>query len=105
MVGIVGIGVGAGFGVAALGNKSTVDSNCFGAKGCKQPGVDASSAGRTNAIASDVGFGVGGALFAAGILLVLTHPPHRAPALGASLALPVPTLLSGGAGLSLEGAF
>jgi hypothetical protein len=99
-VGLAGIGVGSAFGIAAIGDKSTVDANCFGAKGCKQPGADAASAGRTSAILSDVGFAAGGVLVAAGVLLVLTHPPQRA-----AFVLPAPVVFARGGGVVLEGAF
>jgi hypothetical protein len=99
-VGLAGIGVGSAFGIAAIGDKSTVDANCFGTKGCKQPGADAASAGRTNAILSDVGFAAGGTLLAVGVLLVLTHPARKA-----GLVLPAPVVLARGAGVALEGEF
>ena len=99
-VGLAGIGVGSAFGIAAISDKSTVDANCFGAKGCTQPGADAASAGRTNAILSDVGFAAGGTLLAVGVLFVLTHPARKT-----GLVLPAPVVFARGAGVALEGEF
>ena len=100
-VGLAGVAVGAITGGMTIGKKSTVDEEC-GANRCTgQPAQDAASAGKTLSTVSTVAFIAGGVGLAAGVVLVLTSGPHRAPTTATLGATP---LLGGGA-LSLGGSF
>ena len=89
-VGAVGIGLGTAFGLRTLGRKSLRDEHCLGLR-CDQTGVDADRSARSSATISTVSFVAGGALLAAGVILLVasrsTTPAKRAtfltPALGA----------------------
>jgi len=67
--GLVGIGIGSGFGLAARSNANTAHRLCDGNVCGTQAGVDAARAGARDATISDIGFGAGGALLATGTLL------------------------------------
>ncbi|MGH7436804.1 MAG: hypothetical protein ACRENE_14110, partial [Polyangiaceae bacterium] len=71
-VGGVGVAVGTIFGVLAMGAKSTLDGECGPTKkACtKQSDIDALN---TDAVVSDVGFGIGVAGLAIGTVLLVTH--------------------------------
>lgn len=85
--------VGAYFGLRA---KSTYDdaisfSNCpKGLSSCNQTGVDGDNSAHSQATISTIAFVTGGALLAAGVVLLLTAPKDRAvsvqPSVGASSA-------------------
>jgi hypothetical protein len=87
-LGAVGLGVGAAFGIKAMGDKN--DAHCDTTNACKAgPLSDA----RGSATISTIGFVAGGALLAGGAALVLLAPRVRgadaaalqiAPAVGAS---------------------
>jgi hypothetical protein len=78
-LGLVGIGFGAGFGVAAYGAWSTVESECFQSAPCDVPSAVADRQRTLDlATASDVAFVVGGVLAAGGLALVL-FGGHVAP--------------------------
>ena len=72
VVGGVGVGVGTVFGVIAMGAKSTLDGECGPTKkACtKQSDIDALN---TDALVSDVGFGVGVVGLAIGTVMLVTH--------------------------------
>ena len=73
-VGLVGIGLGAGFGVAALSDASTARDECDGNVCSSQRGVDAVHAASKSADIATVGFALGGTLLATSIaLLWLDH--------------------------------
>jgi hypothetical protein len=93
--GIVGIGVGATFGVIAMSDDNAAACNANN-KCLPVPLDDAKRA----AVASDVGLYAGGALFAAGATLILLHPPwaHR-QGQPASRAAIVPLLSPAGFGV------
>jgi tetratricopeptide (TPR) repeat protein len=69
-VGLVGIGLGAGFGVAALSDASTARDECDGNVCSSQRGVDAVHAASKNADIATVGFALGGTLLATSIALL-----------------------------------
>lgn len=69
-VGLVSIGIGAGFGVAALSDASTAREYCDGDVCSSQRGVDAVHSAAKNADIATVSFALGGALVAAGGLLL-----------------------------------
>lgn len=67
--GLVGLGVGAGFGLAARSEARTASEFCNG-NACTSPrGVDAAHTGRRDATISNIGFGAGGALLLTGAAL------------------------------------
>jgi hypothetical protein len=85
-VGLVGIGIGAGFGVAALSDASTAREYCDGDVCSSQRGVDAVHSATKNADIATVSFALGGALVAAGgLLLWLDDGPPAARADSARL--------------------
>jgi hypothetical protein len=70
-VGLAGITVGTVAGLAAMSNKSSLDSKCNAQKVCPasaQSDIDAFS---TNGLVSTIGFGVGGAGLALGLFLFI----------------------------------
>lgn len=69
-VGLVGIGVGAGFGVAALADAGTAREYCAGNRCDSQRGVDAAHSASKSANIATVGFALGGTLLAAGVALL-----------------------------------
>ena len=81
VVGVAGIGVGTGFGVAALNNKSSSDNQCKPFDGvanrCTQGGVDAMNSAQTDAWVSDFGLIGGGIALVAGGILFATGGGHH----------------------------
>lgn len=81
-VGVVGLGVGAGFGVEALGKKSESDAYCgkggTGDNECFGDGVTLRSDAVSNANVSTIFFAAGAALVAGGLVLWLTAPSSSA---------------------------
>jgi len=79
-VGLVSIGSGAGFGVAALSDASTAREYCDGDVCSSQRGVDAVHSATKSADIATVSFALGGALVAAGGLLLWLDdgPPAHA---------------------------
>ena len=74
-VGVIALGIGAGFGGAALDAKSKADAMCNQPGGtCLQPGFDMNERAKTYAWISAIGIGVGAAAVFGGGLLVLTAP-------------------------------
>ena len=97
-VGIAGLGLGAAFGVKAMGSKN--DAQCDASNACKSgPLSDA----RSSATISTIGFVAGGVLLAGGAALVL-FAPHgsAAPASGVRVA---PAVGARDAGFLLEGSW
>jgi tetratricopeptide (TPR) repeat protein len=72
-IGIAGLAVGSVVGVMALSKKSTVDDECEGAA-CSSAGKDAADSGRSLAMVSNVGFGVGVAGLTAAVVMLVTKP-------------------------------
>jgi hypothetical protein len=72
VVGGVGVGIGTVFGVLAMGAKSTLDGECGSSKkACpKQSDINALN---TDALVSDIGFGVGVVGLAIGTVMLVTH--------------------------------
>jgi hypothetical protein len=98
-VGVVGLGVGTFFGVKAIGKNSDAEKRCAGAS-CDQAGLDLTNEAEDAALISNIAFGAGLALVAAGVVLYVMAPSSA----GESVALS-PALAPGGGGLSLSGAF
>lgn len=80
--GAVGIGLGAYFGISAANNASDAKDLCPDYPSCRASvavsATDANDAATADATISTVSLAVGGAFLAAGIVLVLVTPAHRA---------------------------
>lgn len=75
-VGVVGVGVGAVLGVLAIGKNNDSKEFCTGVddKICTQPGVDLRNEAFGMATGSTIAVGVGAAVAATGVILILTAP-------------------------------
>lgn len=76
-VGVVGVGVGAAFGVLAMGKKSDLDDACSGGV-CPASARDTLDSGETFGTVSTVGFIVGAVGLVAGTYLLLSTPSSSA---------------------------
>jgi hypothetical protein len=96
-LGIVGVGLGATFGIVAKTKFDQSNSSACDAASdrCTTPGFPMRKDAESAATVSDVSFAVGGALLAAGIVLYLTAP-KPSPAMG-FLVAPAPAAGGGGA--------
>jgi hypothetical protein len=100
-VGLVAVGVGTYFGIAAIGKKGDADKGCNGFP-CTRDGLDASDAAHTDATISTVCFGVGLAAIAVGSFLFFTAKPAH----GKNARLHVaPSFGRGGGALEASGAW
>lgn len=79
-VGIAGIGVGSVTGLLAMSKKSTVDSQCSTPTTCSPTGKQAADSGKSLALVSTIGFGVGAAGLISGVVLWLTAPAEHSSA-------------------------
>ncbi|HEV8549269.1 MAG TPA: hypothetical protein VGQ57_09575 [Polyangiaceae bacterium] len=70
-VGIAGVALGTVTGILVLGKKQTVSNNCVG-HDCNDTGYSAAQSGKTLGLVSTIGFGVGIAGLATGVVLLLT---------------------------------
>ncbi|AUX24597.1 hypothetical protein SOCEGT47_051360 [Sorangium cellulosum] len=88
-VGAVGIGVGAAFGLRAIGKKGDAEAHCDAANVCAQRGLDLQRQGVAAGTISTVAFLVGAAALGGGAVLLLTAPPsaQRSPAPGATIGV------------------
>ena len=78
-VGVVGVAVGAVFGLVASGKKGDAGNNCNpDLSRCNSTGVSDMSSARSSATIATVGFIAGGALVAGGVVLYLTAPKANA---------------------------
>jgi hypothetical protein len=100
-VGVVGLGVGAVFGLRALSKKSIGDAGCEGNR-CTADGLTAQSDARTAATISTVGFGVGVAAVALGTYLTLANAPAKSPSTSLRVA---PFVGAGSGGAVVQGAW
>jgi hypothetical protein len=104
-VGLVGVGLGAGFGVSALSDARTVRENCDGDVCRSQQGLDAARAASKNADIASVSFALGGSLLAAGAaMLWFDHEPAPSQREVASLRWSA-SATSSRLGLALSGAW
>lgn len=69
-LGLVGLGVGTGFGVVAMQKKSEVDDICPDLERCSADGIEANNQGKTAGNVSTAGFAAGGALAGTGLVLL-----------------------------------
>lgn len=111
--GLVGLGVGAGFGLSSMAKREESNQHCAGNL-CNQAGVDlrddAIRAGNVSTIATIAG----GAALVGGIILIVTAPNNErreaAPTTAAKTkktfsASAVPSVGAGGGGLMFQGVF
>jgi hypothetical protein len=106
--GVVALGVGTGFGIAAMGETKTVNDLCEDNVCSEQRGIDSAQRARDHATISTIGVASGGALLALGAVLyfwVGAEPspplaPEPNPSLGARL-----TGTPGGFALELGGSW
>ncbi len=98
VVGLVGVGLGAGFGISATSKANRANELCTGSE-CRSPeGVSLTDDARTAATISTIGFVAGGALLASGVVLYLLAPSASKSATTTRIS---PVAMPGGAGLYL----
>ncbi|MET0390984.1 MAG: hypothetical protein ABW321_33745 [Polyangiales bacterium] len=73
----VALGVGAGFGIAALHDKSQLDQRCSGTRVCPEDTRELLNASRTRADVSTIGLAVGAGGAALGLVLFLLEQPSE----------------------------
>lgn len=73
-IGLVGLGVGTGFGVNTLIQNGDSDAHCDDENLCDQAGVDLRDSALTSATISTIAFAVGGAAVIAGVIVIVTAP-------------------------------
>ncbi len=101
-VGLVGIGVGSYFGLRAISKNSDAEEFCNDANVCDdQQGLDLTEEAKDAALISNIGFAVGGAALATGIVLFIVAPSGE-PEHALRIA---PRIGKNGAGLSIGGSF
>ncbi|WP_437644285.1 tetratricopeptide repeat protein [Sorangium sp. So ce362] len=93
-VGAVGIGVGAAFGLRALGKKGDAEAYCNEANVCGEQGIRLQEQGTTAGTISTVAFLVGAAALGAGAVLIFTAP---SPAQASSAPRAMVGVVPGGA--------
>jgi hypothetical protein len=106
--GVIALGVGTGFGIAAMGETSTVNDLCENNVCSEQRGIDSARRAREHATISTVGFASGGALLALGAVLYFwvgdeapaPLAPEPSPSLGARV-----TEMPGGFALEVGGSW
>jgi hypothetical protein len=101
-IGVVGLGVGAIFGLRAIGRMNDSKKDCEGDV-CGPEGREARYDARSAGTASTIGFVAGGVLVAAGFTMYLVGKPRPAP--GAATLSATPYVSGREAGVALGGAF
>jgi serine/threonine-protein kinase len=101
-IGIVGIGIGSYFGLRAISKNSDAKAFCNAENVCNDPqGPELTKDAQNAALISNIGFAVGGAALATGLVLYFMAPGGDE----ASAVRVVPTVAKNGAGLSVGGSF
>jgi hypothetical protein len=103
-VGVVGVGLGVGFGLSARAETDAWKHDCDGNACSSQRGVDAAQTAARRANISTIGLGVGGGLLALGAILWLVDEDTEQPSTSARLQLAPAATSSGLAGV-LSGGF
>jgi hypothetical protein len=104
-VGVLGLGLGAWFGVFAASSQSREKRDCPAAGCTNQPqAVEDYNTAKENAVGSTIAFVAGGALVAAGAVLWFTAPVDRRPGDAARLRV-APVIDARGSRLIVGGAF
>jgi serine/threonine-protein kinase len=100
-VGIIGIGIGSYFGLRAISKNSDAEAFCKPGNACTQEGLNLTEEADNAATISNIGFALGGAALATGVVLYF-----MAPGGDETTALRVaPAVAKNGAGLSVGGTF
>lgn len=73
-VGVIGLGVGAAFGLRAIGKKDAAEAYCNEGNVCAQEGIDLQEEGVAAGTISTVAFAAGAAALGAGAVLFFTAP-------------------------------
>jgi hypothetical protein len=110
VVGLVGVGVGSGFGIASFSQWSASKSDCSAAPApCSShaQAVSDQQAASTSAIVSNVAFGIGAAGIVTAAVLWLTAPSDRGPdGSGDKVSVRISPMVGGSAsGVVLSGGF
>jgi len=100
-VGLVGLGLGAGFGIHALSQQAVVEEHCSGIY-CDSAGLDADRSAHTSATISTIAFIAGAACTGAGAILFFTARPSKTKG---SSAWRLPSVGISGTQLSIQGSF
>lgn len=104
-VGVAGLVLGGVFGGLAMSSKSELGKLCPN-NACPQgKGQDTLASAKTKGLVSSVGFGVGGAALATGVVLFVLSARGSAPKQDEQKTSLVPALAPGFAGLSASGSF
>lgn len=98
--GVLGLGIGTFYGIKAMNKNSDAEKSCSGATCRDQAGLDLTEEAQSAALVSNVAFGAGVVLLAAGVVLYVTAPSEKSN----TVAL-APALAPGGGGVSVLGAF
>jgi hypothetical protein len=99
-IGVVGLIVGAVTRGVAFNEQSTIDGHCNAARFCDDTGLSAVSTAKDFQTVSTVSLALGLAAVGTGVVVILTNPNR--PESSAALR---PTVMPGGAGLSLSRSF
>jgi hypothetical protein len=103
-LGIVGVGIGAGFGLSASSlHAKAQDNGCSGKHCATQTGVDEEHSAWRAATVSTIAFVAGGILFTGGLMLVLLAPSSAESTAPVQSVRIEPVVGSGAAGLALTG--
>jgi hypothetical protein len=102
--GVVGVGIGAGFGLASINDRNGARDHCTGDR-CDSDGVSMRQDAISNGNIATISMIAGGAAIAGGLLLVLTTPTKAEPSPSSSRLRAVPNVASAGGGVLLEGSF
>jgi hypothetical protein len=81
-VGLVGVGVGAGFGIDAMSKFGSSSQYCYPKNQCLPEGISYRDDARSSGNISTIAFVAGGAAIVAGLVLVLTAPTGDVPRTG-----------------------
>jgi len=100
--GVVGIGIGAGFGIASIGKRDESRDHCV-VDACDQTGVGLRDDAMRNGNIATIATIAGGAAVLGGLLLVVTAPKAIRERTGNLRA--TPTAAAGGGGFMLQGTF
>jgi len=101
-IGVVGLGVWTGFGLAAMGQKSDLDSACKN-QVCPDSAKDKLDSAKTNATIASIGLGVGAAGVVTAVVLYFVTTPKAEGSASASTATITP--LVGPTSVGLSGSF
>lgn len=102
--GIVGLGLGAGFGISSLGKRNDSRDHCIGNQ-CDAAGVGLRDDAIRDGNIATVATIVGAAAVAGGLVLVLTSPKSTEPYERAGVIRAVPSVAVNGGGFLVQGGF